>query len=123
MKLMALALGQIILAFGFLGCSMEASITSLKAPTKLPTFQKGSNVEFVSGGYKDGYQTTDASEAPQGYHVRAAIGHVPSKQAAKTTNRGYIVFSTVQGATFSDELVSEWGSNPPTGSPSTFNPN
>lgn len=109
-----------IAAFQF-GCSMDAAIFSIKPKSVLPTYEKGTGAEFVSASSGE-YVATSGAVAGQAFFVKSSVGHYVPQQAKKTTGRGYIVFATVQGENFSDELVSEWNSASPTSSPSAFDP-
>lgn len=99
---------------------MDASILDLRKGPNRPFMEKTSGAEFVSGASTK-YQLSagpPAGPAPGRYRVMASVGHFLPKQAVKTPVRKYIVFSTVQGNMFSDELYEEGALD----DPSAFNP-
>lgn len=101
------------------GCSMDASILDLKKITR-PFMEKTSGAEFVSGAATK-YELSPGppgGPAPGRYRVMASVGHFLPKQAVKTPIRHYMVFSTVQGNMFSDELHEEGALE----NPAAFNP-
>ncbi|HRO67329.1 MAG TPA: hypothetical protein PL182_07185 [Pseudobdellovibrionaceae bacterium] len=110
----------VVLALALSGCSMDASILDLKKGVTRPFMEKTSGAEFVSGAATK-YQKSPGQPggaAPEGYYVMSSVGHFLPKQAMKTPVRHYIVFSTVQGNMFSDELYAEGALD----NPAAFNP-
>lgn len=114
-----------LIGFGFMamlsGCSFDASISSIVPKKVIALVKPAPGAEFVSGA-SEGYEQTSGAVAGQQYYIKASAGHYIPTLASKTTGRGYIVFTTVQGTGISEELREEWTAPVPVGSPGSFNP-